>query len=156
MKQFQLFTLILIEPSHNGSRSFKTYLFSSACTHIREIACRRAQRKAPSIPFAMIPSFCVLLFPIEEWSACHKTCLFRSLSLSYQKRDWRGEGSRQSFFWYDTGYKVQDGTWTFEHKILKKLLKSNAYLKDMPLAAHLHGVTMQKVPQIPRQKTGEI
>ena len=49
--------------------------------------------------------------------------------------------------------KVQDGTWTFEHKFLKKLLMSNVYLKDMPLAGHLYRVTMQKVPRIPRQNT---
>ncbi len=52
--------------------------------------------------------------------------------------------------------KVEDGTWTFEHEFLKKLLISNVYLKEMPLAGHLYRVTMQKVPQILRQKPGKI
>ena len=41
--------------------------------------------------------------------------------------------------------KVQDGTWTFEHEFLKKLLMSNVYLKDIPLAGHLYRVTIWKV-----------
>ncbi len=52
--------------------------------------------------------------------------------------------------------KVEDGTLTFEHKFLKKLPISNVYLKEMPLAGHLYKVTMQKVPQILRQKPGKI
>ncbi len=40
----------------------------------------------------------------------------------------------------------------FEHEFLKKLLMSNVYLKDMPLAGHLYRVTMQKVPEIVRKK----
>ncbi len=52
--------------------------------------------------------------------------------------------------------KVQDGTWTFEHEFLKKLLMGNVYLKDIPLAGHLYRVSMQKVPQILSQKTGKI
>ncbi len=55
-----------------------------------------------------------------------------------------------------TGFKVQDGTWTFEHEFFRKLLTSNVYIKGMPLTGHLDRVTMQKVPQILRQKTQKI
>ncbi len=40
----------------------------------------------------------------------------------------------------------------FSTNFLKKLLTSNVDLKDIPLAGHFYGVTMQKVPQILRQK----
>ena len=48
--------------------------------------------------------------------------------------------------------KVQDGMWTFEHDSLKKLLMSNVYPKNIPLAGHLYRLTMQKVPQILSKK----
>ena len=35
----------------------------------------------------------------------------RSLSLSYQKRDWRA-GPRQSLFWYDTPVKLYFAAYT--------------------------------------------
>ncbi len=42
--------------------------------------------------------------------------------------------------------KVEDGTWTFEHEFLKKLLISNVYLKEMPLAGHLYRVMTTGYP----------
>ena len=57
---------------------------------------------------------------------------------------------------YSILFKVEDGAWTFEHKFLKRLLISDVYPKEMPLGGHLYGVTMQKVPQILRQRPGKI
>ncbi len=42
-------------------------------------------------------------------------------------------------------FKVDDGTWTFEHEFLKKLLISNVYLKEMPLGKHYLWVAFSKI-----------
>ena len=53
-------------------------------------------------------------------------------------------------------FKVHKRTWTFEQNSMNMILRSNVHQRGMPLQCSLHGVSIQKVSQILRQKTGKI
>ena len=52
--------------------------------------------------------------------------------------------------------KVHNRTWMFEQNSMKMILRSNVQQSVMPLECYLYGVSIQKVPQILRRKTGKI
>ena len=84
-------------------------------------------------------SWCQNIFFCHIWGGSYRVL---TTACSFRK---------QLFPIWGTGWDVN-----FWARIFEMLLMSNVYLKDIPLAGHLHRVTMQKVPQILSQKTGKI